>query len=433
MPDSCTCPQDAATTSTVDEARTTGGTSRRSLLRGGLAALGLAAAEPLVSTRYAYAAAGYTGDVVVVLSLRGGFDGLSAVAPVGDPAYGKARPTIAVPASAAIRLDSRFGLHPALAPLKPFWDAGTFGVVHAVGQAAPTRSHFAAMEEMERAAPGTGLRTGWLDRTLGLRPAGTTFRAVQVGGSGASPALAGPTPELALDAVDDFTLSAAWDDQQLVRWRTALAAVHRGAPTSLAAPATATLGAVSRTAALKKAGYTPANGASYPDGELGPALRDVARLVKAGVGLQVACVEVGDWDMHAGLGQHHQGWMQSKLDDLARSLTAFATDLGSRMQGVTVVTLSEFGRRVAENGSGGLDHGHGNAVLMLGGGVRGGMVHGRWPGLAAANLRDGDLAGTTDYRQVLGEVLVRRCGATSLSSVFPGLRPAPIGVVRART
>jgi uncharacterized protein (DUF1501 family) len=151
------------------------------------------------------------------------------------------------------------------------------------------------------------------------------------------------------------------------------------------------------------------------------------------VGLQVACVDFGDWDMHSDMGNADSGRMHDHLDELARCLAAFAADLGPLLDGVTLVTLSEFGRRVEENGSGGADHGHGNAVLLLGGGVAGGQVYGQWPGLADDDLVDGDLAGTTDYRQILAEVLVRRCGLASPGDVFPGLVPAPLGVVRPRS
>jgi uncharacterized protein (DUF1501 family) len=375
------------------------------------------------------------GDVLVVVSLRGGFDGLSAVVPAADPDYLRLRPTIGIAPSRLLPLDSRFGLHPALAPLLPFWRAGTFGVVHAVGQADPTRSHFEAMAELERAAPGTSLRTGWLDRTLAQltsgSPASSMFRAVQVGSGSVGGALAGPQPELALRGIDDFELAGAWDATERARWTTALTRLHAGAHPDLAAPASGVLGALATTTRLKDAGYVPANGVTYPQTGIGAALRDVARLVTAGVGLRVACLDEGDWDMHADLGTPDAGRMATGLTQLGAALAAFATDLGpARMRRVTVVTLSEFGRRVEENGSGGVDHGHGNAVLLLGGGVVGGRVHGVWPGLAADTLVDGDLAGTTDYRQLLAEILTKRCGLVSPSSVFPGLRPKPLGIVK---
>lgn len=422
----CGCPQDPA-------ART--GLSRRGLLRAAAAAgvlSGLGA--PMLSTKLAYAATGalYAGDVLVVVSLRGGFDGLSAIVPAGDPAYYAARPDVSVPANLLLARDQMFGLHPALAPLLPYWQAGIFGAVHAVGQSDPTRSHFAALEEMERAAPGTSLRTGWLDRMLGVRGAGTTFQAAQLGSTLAASSLIGPSPELAMKDVKGFRLVG--DSAFNLLRATALSTAYAGAPAAQAAPAATALGALATTAQLNAAGYVPANGVVYPDTEPGNALRDVARLIKGGVGLQAACIDYGDWDFHEDLGAPMAGGKFSDhLSVLASALAAFAKDLGSGMSGVTVVTLSEFGRRLGQNGSGGTDHGHGNAVLLLGGGVVGGRVHGAWPGLAPAALDQGDLSGVTDYRTVLGEVLQKRCESGSLSTVFPGFTmPAPLGVVRSR-
>jgi uncharacterized protein (DUF1501 family) len=409
--------------------------SRRGFL-GRAAAVGAAGAlaglagEGL-STRLAFAAPAYTGDTLVVLSLRGGFDGLSVVVPAGDPDYYLARPGIGIPAAQLIGRDGIFGLHPALAPLLPFWDGGSFAAVHGVGQTNPTRSHFAALEAMERAAPGTSLRTGWIDRMLGVRGTTSIFAGVAVGGSLAPQSMGGPAPELALGSVDGFELNGESTGDPFA---TALRKLYAGAPATVAAPAAATLAALGTATALRKAGYRPADGAAYPDTELGKALTDVARLVKAKVGLQVATVDFGDWDMHEGLGKAEAGsWMHDHLGELALALAAFATDLGpAGMAGVTVLTLSEFGRRVGENGSGGVDHGHGNAMLMLGGGVAGGKVYGTWRGLAPGNLDDGDLPGTTDYRAVVGEVLQQRCGLGSLGGVFPGVAPERLGIVRAR-
>jgi len=413
------------------------GLSRRTLLRrmatAGALGAALTVAEGLgPNARYAFAApTTYTGDVLVVLSLRGGFDGLNAIVPIGDPGYAAARPGIGIKAGALIPAGGIFGLHPALLPLKPFWDAGTFGAVHAVGQPSPSRSHFSAMEELERAAPGSSLRSGWLDRTIGLRPAGTAFQSAQVGSTQVASALAGPNPELSMRTIESFDLGGAWDTAQRTLWKKTLTSMYAGAPAAVAGPAMTALGATMTTSTIAAQTYVPANGASYPtDSNLGTALHDVARLIKQKVGLQVACVDEGDWDMHAGMGTADTGWMFDHLTELAQALAAFATDLGPLMDGVTVVTLSEFGRRVAENGSGGVDHGHGNAVLMLGGGIDGGKVHGRWPGLEATDLVDGDLAGTTDYRLVLGEILANRCGVSSLTEVFPGLSGTPLGVTK---
>jgi uncharacterized protein (DUF1501 family) len=186
---------------------------------------------------------------------------------------------------------------------------------------------------------------------------------------------------------------------------------------------------------MKTAGYTPANGATYPTSALGNALRDIARLIKGGAGLQIATIDYGNWDMHVNLGRpgDASGWMHRQLLDVGACLAAFAQDLGAGLNNVTLVTLTEFGRRAAENGAGGVDHGHGQASLVLGGGVKGGQVYGAWPGLAAPALDSGDLAGANDYRNLLGEILVKRCGMGSLSTVFPGLSYAPMGVVNTRS
>jgi uncharacterized protein (DUF1501 family) len=426
----CGCPQDA-------DHRAPGGITRRRFLgtTAGVAGLGVLGGltGALTSTQLAFADAGSTGsDVLVVVSFRGGFDGLNAVVPTGDPAYRTWRPNVGIPQSRLVQLDSMFGLHPALAGLKPLYDAGTLAFAHAVGQADPSRSHFAAMEEMERAAPGSALRTGWIDRVVGVTGAPSTFTALNVGDSAAPTAFLGPNPELALRSVDAFTLEGAWDATERKRWRTALSALYAGAPTTVAAPARATLGALGTTAALQDAGYTPAGGAAYPDSDLGKALRDVARLIKAGVGLRVAALDCGDWDMHTDMGTPDAGWQQKKLTDVADSFVAFSTDLGAAMADVSLITLSEFGRRVEENGSGGTDHGHGNAVMMLGGGVAGGKVYGRWPGLAEDELVDGDLDGATDYRALLAELLEKRL-TISASTVFPSLPSARLGIAKPRS
>lgn len=407
--------------------------SRRGLLGRALGAGAAAALTTMigdgVASRYAFAATPYSGDTLVVLSLRGGFDGLSAVVPHGDADYYKARPSIAVPKASVIGGDAMFGLHPALAPLLPLWQGGQLAAVQAVGQPNPTRSHFAAMEEMERAAAGTSVRTGWLDRMLGLSGATSPWTGVSLGGTNPTRSLAGPSPDLGLASIDGFTLAG---DAPGVPIAQTLRALHQGAPAALATPALAATDALATVATLPA--YTPANGAVYADTPLARALRDVARLIKAKVGMRAACVDFGDWDMHEGLGTAVTGQrMYTHLAELAAALAAFATDLGTDgLAGVTLVTLSEFGRRVAENGSRGVDHGHGNAMFVLGGGVRGGRVYGAWPSLAPAALASGDLAATTDYRAVIGELLQKRCGVGSVSEVFPGVAPATLGLATAR-
>ncbi|KHD72256.1 hypothetical protein MB27_41990 [Actinoplanes utahensis] len=409
--------------------------SRRGVLGRGLAVGAVAAlsglASEAVDTRLAFAAGRYTGDTLVVVSLRGGFDGLSAFAPIGDTAYYRARPGIAVPKSSVIAGEGGlFGLHPALAPLLPQWRAGRLAAVHAVGQPNPTRSHFAAMEAMENAAPGSSIRSGWLDRMLGLTGAGGPLAAVSMGEAMPARLLAGPSVDVSMTGVDDFHLAAA-DKKPMAA---ALRVMYADAPPLLAAPALAADRALAATGPVRIGGYRPANGARYPDTDLGAALSDVARLIKARAGLVTAAVDCGDWDMHEGLGPAVRGQrMYDNLAAFAAALAAFTTDLGeTAMKSVTVLTISEFGRRVKENGSGGADHGHGNAMMLLGGGIRGGHVYGDWPGLDPRDLVDGDLAATTDYRSVIGEVLQKRCGLGALDAVFPGVRPSRFGLATAR-
>jgi uncharacterized protein (DUF1501 family) len=417
----------------ADDQRTT--MTRRGVLGKALAAGAAGAFAALagdqISTQLAFAAGNYTGDTLVLLSLRGGFDGLSAIVPAGDPAYYAARPDIAVPKAKLIGGDTRFGLHPALKPLLPFWKAGTFGAVHAVGQPEPNRSHFSAMEELERAAPGTSVRTGWLDRMLGGLGATSPFHGVSVGSMMPSRTLAGPVPALGMKSINDF---AMYGDQEGQPMAATLKTLYAGAPALLGQPAGQVMSSLAATKALAAQAYQPANGAVYPDDTLGRALKDVARLIKGKAGLMAACVDSGDWDIHENLGAAVPGKrMHDKLAQLAAALAAFATDLGTTgMKRVTVVTVSEFGRRVRQNGSNGVDHGYGNAMMLLGGGVVGGKVHGRWPGLAERYLVDGDLAVTTDYRAVIGEVLHKRCGLANTRSVFPNVRTTTSGVFRTR-
>ncbi|MGL5828835.1 MAG: DUF1501 domain-containing protein, partial [Angustibacter sp.] len=344
-------------------------------------------------------------DTLVVLSLRGGFDGLTAVPPIGDPGYAAARPTIAVPASLARPLTGIFGLHPALSPLLPWWTSGEFAVVHATGLAAPNRSHFAAMAEVERAAPGTALRTGWLNRmvTVSDIPATEPFRAVTFG-LRQPPATAGPASFLGLRDIASYQLETAQTSADRERWRAVFDQLNRSADPQLRDPAARTLDTLAAVADLRTAAIPP----GYPATTLGRNLAEAAQLIRSGHPISVITIDQGDWDMHVGLGQAGGGWMARKLTELAGALAAFAGDLGELLSRVCLVTLSEFGRRVAENDSGGVDHGWGNAMLLLGGGVRGGMVHGTWPGLAPADLEHGDLRASTDYRAVLADILVTR-------------------------
>lgn len=409
----------------------TAGMSRRGFLSllGG-AGLGVAA-SPLLATQVGWAEPGYTGDVLVVLSFRGGFDGLSAVPPIGDPGYEGMRPTIAVPAARSIPLDATFGLNVALAGLQPLWDAGNLAVVTGAGMPSPNRSHFSAMDEIERAAPGSAVRTGWLDRVLGSWSQNGAFDGVHIGSGGMPMAYSGPFDELGFHRVEDFSLSGAWNAAERDKWVSALTALHQQAAPHVKSPATTTLGALTTAASLGD--YTPQ--ATYPDTELGGAFRDAAQIIKAGIGVRVVTIDEGDWDMHEGLGRPEQGgWMFDKLQEVGDSIAAFFADLGDTLTDeVTLVTLSEFGRRVDENDSQGVDHGWGNVMFVAGGNVNGGEVHGTWLGLNEQGMHDGDVRVTTDYRAVLADVLANRCdaGESVLQSVFPGFTGAHLGVTTA--
>ncbi len=235
--------------------------------------------------------------------------------------------------------------------------------------------------------------------------------------------MAGPNPEFGMTTLDGVTLAFGEDTSPLAAWKEALDTVNAGANPLVATPMTTALDAVGSLRGV------PAAGAGYPNAEPAPAFKDLARLIKADLGVTAAAIDFGNWDMHENQGASDAGWMYDQLTKMSQALAAFAADLGPAFAKVTVITLSEFGRRVTENGTGGTDHGYGNVSFVLGGGVKGGKVYGRWPGLAPADLVAGDLAVTTDYRQVIGEVLVKKCGVGSLGEVFPGLKAAPLDLI----
>jgi uncharacterized protein (DUF1501 family) len=398
------------------------------LAGGGLAGAGLATALTASGARVALGAPG-DADVLVVLALRGGFDGLAAVPPVGDPDYRRLRPQLGVPEDVVKRVDGTFGLHPALGPLFGLWDRGVLAAVHAVGQVTRSRSHVVATAALERGGPPAA-RGGWVDRTLGVLGQAGLFAGTQAGVP-LPAALDGRHDKVSVGRLADLRLPAGADAVPVDAWRRATTALFDGAEPELTRPTSWGLRALG---GLGDLAGRPADAAAagYPGGSLGAALHDVARLVREGVGVRVATVDAGGWDLHAGAGRHDAGPQRDRLDELARALAAFEADLGAEFARVTLVTVSEFGRRAAENGSGGSDHGLGTAALVLGGAVRGGRVYGRWPGLGEEPLANGDLAGTTDYRSILAEVLEQRLRVGSAEPVFPGFRPAPLGLVNPR-
>jgi uncharacterized protein (DUF1501 family) len=401
------------------------GFTRRRVVAGAGAVGCAALTTQLVTTRVAFGDPATTKRTLVVVFLRGGMDGLSVVVPAGDPNLLKARPGIAVPANALLPAGRGFGLHPALAPLQPLWTGGQFAAVHAVASPDASRSHFQAQDCLERGAATTTVHSGWLDRVLAAMGPGTTFRAVAEGAD-LPRSLVGEQDKVVLDGIEQFALQGA-DNRQATM--DALAALYTGLDHPLAIQAKVTLQALNAARKLATGGEYQTT-VKYPGGGFADGLRDIARLVKAGVGLRVAAIDLGGWDMHTGLGKVDGGDMKNHLEELAGALAAFATDLGPALGDVTLVTMSEFGRRVAENGNAGTDHGHGCVMLLLGGGLTGGQVHGRWPGLAPAALDQGDVAGANDYRDVLAEVLNVRFGVGDVGAIFPGHKYQKLGVTR---
>ncbi|MBA3991368.1 MAG: DUF1501 domain-containing protein [Propionibacteriales bacterium] len=405
--------------------------SRRSFLRNALAVTGGAVATVAFGETFRQTAYGATdGNVLVVLSLRGGADGLSIVVPHGDPDYYPARPRIAVPKASLLVRDDLFGLHPGLKPLEAMWTANKMTAIHATGLPQPNRSHFSAVEEIEDADLGSAVRTGWINRLIGLDADKGPLEAVTVGSGLLPTSMYGPEPTLATDRTENIQLFGAQDDAAQVQRRKALTQLWEDAEGPLGLGARSSLATTATLGPALAQRYVPANGATYPDSDLGLALKDTARLVKARVGVEVVTLDYGSWDMHSGLGTLDStgpGSMQGMVSNMGQALAAFFTDLGVVGDRVTLVTLTEFGRRVQENGATGLDHGWGNATLLMGSGVKGGRYYGRWPGLGGANV-DVDVAVTTDYRSILSEILASRFG-TSSSAVFPNFQPQALGIM----
>jgi uncharacterized protein (DUF1501 family) len=383
----------------------------------GFLALGL---PPPFLVRAAGAEQAGRGKVLVVIFQRGGMDGLNVVVPFKDRAYYSLRPNIAIAepgsgAERAIDLDGFYSLHPALAPLKSIYDKGHLAIVHAAGSPDNTRSHFDAQDYMELGTPGIkSTPDGWLNRHL-REPARTDspFRGVAL--TAQTPRmLAGNAPVLTLASIEEFRLRNESMSRPLQRlYAEASDPLFRQGANSL----------FEALAMLRKLDTKiPASAVNYPAGRFGAALKQIARLIKANVGLEIAFAEIEGWDTHVNEGGA-TGQLANRLQELGEGLAVFYQDLGDRMDDVMLVTLSEFGRTARENGNRGTDHGHANVMFALGGRVRGGKVYGRWPGLAPEVLYEGrDLDLTTDFRTVCGEVLARHLGQKDVSRVFPGFR-----------
>ncbi|MBS1876478.1 MAG: DUF1501 domain-containing protein [Acidobacteria bacterium] len=398
--------------------------SRRLLLKSSALAMFAEGAAPGWLARAAGLSDGQPSrrrKVLVAIFQRGAVDGLNMVVPYGEADYYALRPGIAIPRPAgdgesAIDLDGFFGLHPSLAPLKPIFADRRLAIVHAAGSPDPTRSHFDAQDYMESGTPGRkSTADGWLNRALPDSKA-SPVQAVNIGANLAR-SLRGPHNAIAMSSLADFQVRD-------VRSASSFEAMY-GADPLMAAPARETFEALRVIEAVRRSPYAPANQAVYPSSRFGQSMEQIARLIKADCGLEVAFTELGGWDTHVNEvgAKPSAGQLANLLADFGQALAAFHSDMGDRMSDVAVVTMSEFGRTARENGNRGTDHGHGNAMFVMGGQVRGGKVYGEWPGLTPAKLYEGrDLAVTTDFRDVLGELTVRHLGASSPDRVFPDHR-----------
>ena len=378
---------------------------RRLFLKSSGLALVAGGLLPNVFVKMASAATTKGKKVLVAIFQRGAVDGLNVVVPYGESAYYAARPTIAIPQNTVIDLDGFFGLHPSFASIAPYFKDRSAAFVHAVGSPDSTRSHFDAQDFMESGTPGVkSTQDGFLSRAITGKK-GTPLRVVALG-----PALprilSGKANAVAMTNIAQFGVSGFPEFESMYP------------------------GAFEASKILKSAApenQQPENGAVYPTTPLGNGLKQIAQLIKSGVGLEIAFTDVGGWDTHAGEGGP-QGQLANNLRQFSDAIAAFARDLGSRMGDVVLVTMSEFGRTVRENGNRGTDHGHANFMLVLGGGVKGGKVYGQWPGLT--NLYENrDLAITTDFRDVFAELLTKQLAVPSLKTVFPNYDPKPRGIL----
>ena len=409
--------------------------TRRSFMKGGaLALLGLGSV-PRFLVRTAYAEGSIDRPkILVAIFQRGAVDGLSMIVPHGDRSYYDSRGSIAIVRPSpgnpetTIDLDGLFGLHPSLAPLKAIWDDRHLAIVHACGSPDTTRSHFDAQDFMESGTPGVkSTPDGWLARGLETVPARgpSAFRAVAMG-SQLPRALRGDIGAVAMASVGDFDVKQGMGATGGVNARAGFESMYeQGVRDILHGTGRETFEAVKMLKTANPQRFQPENGAQYPRGPLGNSLKQIAQLIKAEVGLEVAFADMGGWDTHANQG-NEKGQLAQRLAEFSQSLAAFYRDLGDRMADVVILTMSEFGRTVRENGNRGTDHGHATAMLVLGGPVRGGRMAGSWPGLAREQLYEQrDLAVTTDFRNLFAEVAVRHLGVSPTAPLFPGFRIIP--------
>ena len=408
--------------------------NRRFFLHKGALAIAGTAAIPSFLVRSVMAEPATSRRRLVVIFQRGAADGLNIVVPYREKNYYSMRPSIAIRENQVLDLDGFFGLHPSLSPFKPLYDQGHLAIVHAAGSPDTTRSHFDAQDYMESGTPGVkSTQDGWLNRALQAedlrhRCAGTceqhtAFRALALAPD-VPRTLAGKVPAIALNNVNGFTVAGRGPAPSPAA--SAFEAMYAESGDRILHPAgDETFDAVKMLRAANPAQYSPAPNVNYPGSQFGNAMKQIAQLLKANLGVEVAFTDVTGWDTHQNQGSVN-GQLANRLTDFSSAIAAFWRDMGDDAGNITLVTMSEFGRTAHENGTGGTDHGHANAMFVLGGDVKGGKVYGRWPGLDHDQLNEGrDLVLTTDYRQVLGEVVTKTLGAGNLDIVFPGAKLTP--------
>jgi uncharacterized protein (DUF1501 family) len=419
--------------------------TRRFFLRGSAMVMAGMGSAPLWLSRTA-AAESRKNKTLVVIFMRGAADGLNIVVPFGETRYRELRPTLAIapptrqdngnngPFGPAIDLDGAFALNSSLQPLKALWDKQQLAIVEATGSPDPTRSHFDAQDYMESGTPGKSVSDGWLNRALPAAHDASPLRAVALGNQ-VPRTLRGEHEVIAIGNAQQFKIGNE-DTASILRNMYSLSpdAPFRRTGTDAfeAMKMLASIGVGAPEAAGEGPGMPGGQGGRPrygQGGDLGRSLQELARLIKADAGVEAAFAEIGGWDHHGNENQQ----LANLLRQFSSAIAAFSDDMGDRMQDIVLVTMSEFGRTVEENGNAGTDHGHGSMMMVLGGAVQGGKIYGKWPGLEKEQLYEGrDLAVTTDFRAVLSELVRGHLGQNDLSAVFPGFQPgAPLGLLRA--
>jgi uncharacterized protein (DUF1501 family) len=363
--------------------------------------------------------------ILITIFQRGAVDGLNMVVPYGESEYYNLRRNIAVAQpgkpDGAIDLNDYFGLHPSLKPFETFWKNKQLAVIHSVGSPDNTRSHFDAQDYMEAGTPGVkSTRDGWLNRILQTTRTekDSPFRAVAMAQQ-TPRSMIGRASTVSMTNLSDFAIRAGAYTASVQGGFEA--AWQENAKDNLGDTGRETFEAVKFLRQANPSQYKPENGATYPNSPFGQSLRQIAQMIKAGIGLEVAFTDTPglNWDTHANEG-NGRGQLANLLRDFGASIAALATDLGKKMDDVIILTMSEFGRTARQNGSGGTDHGHGNAMFVLGNSVKGGKIYGDWKGLSNANLNEGrDLAVTTDFRDVFGKIAYKHLGSRDLKKLFP--------------